>query len=47
MQQSVMAKHHSLNFNFKAVARVPALTFNFGLKEKLAASDVGADGGVV
>ena len=32
MQQSVMVKHHSLGFNFKAVATIPGLTFNFDPK---------------
>ena len=35
MQQSVMAKHHSLNFMFKAVALMPTLTFNFNPKMPL------------
>ena len=29
MQQSIMTKHHSLNFNFKAMALMPAMTFKF------------------
>ena len=35
MQQSVMAKHHSLDFNFKAVALMSTLTFNFNPKMPL------------